>query len=246
MPHQKNDWTIAAYDNYGTLTHEKRGEIIFGSRKGINRQRRGGAGNLQAIDLSGMEHGSVDDSPEKAIPCFLAAADLIDRVLGAPGHKVYLHCGHGNSRTAFALITFLVRHGGFSWDDATTFVTAGQHERLDINFQLNTSGPNGSYLEWLGAAERRIKDRAESHTDTRSWLNQESGRMVYLVAAKAPKKRKVPEPGEIPELDELQRSVEEPAKKKRRLAPRRTQTELLVADTVAFLGDNWATYRGRF
>ncbi|MEW9570529.1 hypothetical protein ABQJ54_02055 [Rhodanobacter sp. Si-c] len=245
MPHQQHNWTITAGDNYGTLSHDQKGAIIFGSRKGINRQRRGGAGNLQAIDLSDMAHG-VDDSADQAVPCFIAAADLIERILGAPGRKVYLHCGHGNSRTAFAMMTYLVRHGGgFSWDEATAFVTAGQSERHDINFQLDTHGPNGSYLGWLGAAQARITDLQERHTARRSWLLQDKGRMVYLVAADAPKRVKVRRTLTVapdPVAEAREREALEPQKKKRAVQ-RRTEAERLVADTVAFLGPNWATYR---
>lgn len=246
MPHQQHDWTIAAGDNCGTLSHDQKGTIIFGSRKGINRQRRGPAGNLQAIDLSDMAHG-VDDSADQAVPCFIAAADLIDRVLGTPGHKVYLHCGHGNSRTAFAMMTYLARHGGgFTWEEATAFVTAGQRERHDIKFKLDTHGPNGSYLQWLGDAKARITDHRESHTASRSWLLEEKGRMVYTVATNAPKWAKArKEPTVAPDAvaEEREREALEPRKKKRKLVHRRTQTDMLVADTVAFLGPNWATYR---
>lgn len=245
MSHRKHDWTIEGGDNYGTLDHTTKGTIIFGSRKGINRQRKGGAGNLQAIDLSDMAHG-VDDSSDQAIPSFIAAADLIHQILGMEGHKVYLHCGHGNSRTAFALITYLVRHGGFTWDEATAFVEAGQKERIDIKFKLDTDGPNGSYLGWLGAAKERIANLSEKHTETRSWLIQEDDRMLYLIASKIPsrvKKRKAPSVAEDPTMDDLRNSSVEPPRKK--VKRRRTDAELLVWSTEAFLGTNWANYSSR-
>ena len=246
MPYHKHHWTIAGDDHYGTLSHPEKGTIIFGSRTGIRRQRKGPAGNLQAIDLTDMEHG-IDDSAELAVPCFIAAADLIQRVLNLAGHKVYLHCGHGNSRTAFAMMTYLVRHGGgFTWEDATEFVASGQSERLDITFQLHTHGPNGSYLEWLTAAQARLTDLQESHTATRSWLLQDNGKMVHLVAARMPKRMKVrvtPTPAPNAAAEARTRAAQEPPKKKQDTRRRRTELDRLIADTEAFLGPNWATYR---
>jgi hypothetical protein len=166
VPKTINEWTILGNagdrrsrkcDGWGTLKHTDGGLIMFGTDSAI----RGGVANACPvttpciIDLKKIEHGTDHDKKEVTIPCFIAASDLIHYQLNAY-KKAYIHCNNGNSRTAFCLITYLIRHEKFTWDDASKLVTAGQEERTDINFKLRTQGTQGDYAEWLESKSGEI------------------------------------------------------------------------------------------
>lgn len=166
MPKETKDWTISGNagdskkrksDGWGTLTNPDGRTIRFGTRIAI----RGGTGapcpvtTPCIIDLTKIEHGTVHDTKEATIPCFIAASDVIHHQLKAY-KAAFIHCTNGNSRTSFCLIAYLIRHEGFSWKDASELVTAGQQERNDINFKLRTMGTQGSYAEWLESKSKDI------------------------------------------------------------------------------------------
>lgn len=149
MPKTIEGWRIAGeWGGSGLLSHDDHGRISFGDR-GVD------VISPCRIDLTHMAHG-MDDSAEKAIPCFKAAADLIDDHL-KQGRAATIHCGHGRSRTAFALIVFLMRHHAFSYKDASELVSVGIVER-GVNFDLarKSAQVDQGYQDWVGDARDDI------------------------------------------------------------------------------------------
>jgi hypothetical protein len=149
MPSTEKGWTIAGYHECGTLIHADGRRIDFGTKGKFDKVSN-------RVDLRFASHGE-NDTAAKALACFIAAADLISEDLKKGGHHATVHCDRGNSRTAFALIVFLTRHEGFSYDEAAAFVTKGQSERTDINFSLSRQVNNRSYHEWLRKEENSLK-----------------------------------------------------------------------------------------
>jgi hypothetical protein len=153
MPKTIDGWSIAATSTHeGTLTHAQRGKITFGDRN------VGGSATTR-IDLTHMAHG-MDDGPAKAIPCFAAAADLIDGSLKAEGTAT-VHCGHGRSRTGFALIVFLMRYEGFTYKTALELVMAGMEDRK-IPFDPNRKNAecDKGYQDWVLESADQIADKS--------------------------------------------------------------------------------------
>lgn len=139
MPKEKG-WTITAGDGWGTLTHEDGRNINFGTANKYRSQ-------TNRIDMRNMSHGMFDTA-DKCIPCFIAAADILNEELGVI-RSATVHCQNGNSRTSFALIVFLARYEGFSVAEAGEFISRGQDERTDIKFSLTKQANNNSYWDWV-------------------------------------------------------------------------------------------------
>ncbi|WCD82967.1 dual specificity protein phosphatase family protein [Pseudomonas sp. TUM22785] len=141
MPYEKNGWTISAGYRTGEIKGPRGETIYFGSYHHL-------AKTANRVDLRDMSHGS-DDTEDKCIPCFIAAADIMHSELQS-GNAATVHCRNGNSRTAFALIAYFARHQGFTIKDAGAFITEGQKERTDgLVFSLEKQANNNSYWRWI-------------------------------------------------------------------------------------------------
>ena len=180
----------------------------------------------------------MDDSKDKAIPCFIAAADLIHRELSQHG-KVCINCGNGNSRTAFALMTYLIRHQSFSWTEASEFVSAGQAERSDIDFKLRTEGPNGSYCEWIESSIKKIT--GEKTTDyigghVKLTSKSDANKSVFSVVPNASKKRRR-------KADEQQEALSLETLRPRKI--RKTAEARMLEEAHAFIGNGFDRYQLR-
>ncbi|GAA0363217.1 hypothetical protein GCM10009092_29480 [Bowmanella denitrificans] len=150
-------WTITIKDRGGELKHDDGRCIAFGSHHGrtqINNR----------IDMRPMPHG-MDDTAQKCIPCFIAAADILHEEL-SKSKVATVHCHNGNSRTSFALIVYLVRYGGLSLAEAGKLVEEGQTDRTDINFSLSRQVNNKSYWTWLNETQwqKAISDTSNKGT----------------------------------------------------------------------------------
>jgi hypothetical protein len=205
MPHTLKNWTISAGRRKGTLIHKDGRHIDFGHKLEFHRC-------TTRIDLRYMSHG-MDDTEEKALAGFIAAADSIYKQLARPAHNAIVHCEHGNSRTAFALIVFLARHEGFDYKEAATFVAAGQEERADIKFSLERQVNNKSYNEWLGKNQAQLKDLENMPQFEASNVSHEivknKNQVVYFVQSNKSQRR-------VEVEDEETQRKEEPQLKRRK------------------------------
>ncbi|MFC4726927.1 hypothetical protein [Coralloluteibacterium thermophilus] len=137
------------------------------------------------------------------MPRFIAAADRLHSLL-ATSNTVTLHCVNGKSRTACALLVFLIRHHAVAYAEAATFVTAMQAERRahepGFSFDLARQGTTGSYAQWIEAWWRAgrlaVTDANRIHADAWVSVGQRDNKTVYTVQpppdplARAPRKRR--------------------------------------------------------
>lgn len=175
MPYEKSGWTISAGYRGGVIQGPGGETIYFGTHHDLSK-------TANRVDLRHMSHG-MDDTADKCIPCFIAAADIIHSELQTRDSAT-VHCANGNSRTSFALIAYLCRYAGFTIEDAGTFLTKGQAERTDITFSLTKQVNNNSYWGWLNEAKwSEIVTDASRGTDYRAMYSvsgpSKSGNKVH-------------------------------------------------------------------
>lgn len=206
MPTTKKNWTISAGYRKGTLIHEDGRHIDFGHHLAFDK------GNTR-IDLRYLSHG-MDDTAEKALAGFIAAADSIQKQLARTGRHAIVYCANGNSRTAFALIAFLVRHEGFEYEDAAKFVAAGQSEREDITFSLTKQVNNNSYYRWLKDGQEQLKDLGNRSRFEASNVSHEivknKNKVIYFIQGNKSQRRV-----EVEEENTLRQ--QEPQRKRRKV-----------------------------
>ncbi|TCV95844.1 dual specificity protein phosphatase-like protein [Luteibacter rhizovicinus] len=157
MPELKG-WTISVENGGGTLSSGNK-FIVFGKRAYAKDHTEG----WYRIDISQTFHGQAEDVATVTVPRFMSAADLVHREV-KNGGVVTMHCANGNSRTSFVLIVYLMRHEGFTWDEASQLISDGQTERPDIVFNINAGGHNGPYSTWVKEYSQngKLMDRADS------------------------------------------------------------------------------------
>lgn len=103
------------------------------------------------IDLTTMAHGSDEDTRERNLPIFVAAADRIHAHFEAnPDARVLVNCGHGRSRSGTAVALFMMKYLGYTAAQAITIVTAVlSHRRVTESISIKTRNADGNYGDWL-------------------------------------------------------------------------------------------------
>jgi hypothetical protein len=152
--------------------------IFFGPKKLATKlhkmtfQHDGKGVNCFRIDMTTQSHGQ-GDVEDSSVGCFIAAADAINGQLNASVNKtVLIHCDNGRSRTAHALIVFLMRHHGFTAAAAAAFITDAQKERGLKSFSTSpeTTKDRETYFDWIKRAESggKIHDKSTDYLATYS------------------------------------------------------------------------------
>jgi hypothetical protein len=170
-PDSSNGWTFEKGPSLGKVASveqhlgvlKKGGSTIFFGPKKLAAKLRDNTlyyddkgVNCFRVDMTIQSHGQ-DDVEGKSVGCFIAAADAIKAQLEETLNKtVLIHCDNGRSRTAHALIVFLMRHHSLSADAAAAFITAAQKERGLQTFSTApaTTAGRETYFDWIKKAEK--------------------------------------------------------------------------------------------
>jgi protein-tyrosine phosphatase len=98
------------------------------------------------INLLGIEHGTMNDTPYNTLPLFHQYCDNLRAALQIHD-KVLVNCNHGRSRSAAVILMYLMKHLKFKTEDGIKVLLKAIQKR---GFQdLNGKGPHGSYFDWI-------------------------------------------------------------------------------------------------
>jgi hypothetical protein len=107
--------------------------------------------------LDGYSHEEHDEIVNR----YNQAAAQLDEWLRA-GNRVLVHCHAGISRSATAVVWYLVKYRGLSWDDAHALVRRGrQKARPNIRFEIPLRMSMGETFD-----EEQLRRMAKAYCDT--------------------------------------------------------------------------------
>lgn len=116
-------------------------------------------------------HSIIDgysfEENDEIVRRFNAAAEQLDRWL-ASGKRVLVHCVAGVSRSATAVVWYLVRFRGMTWEEATALVRAYRlNARPNIRFEIPLRISQGERF-----TREQVERMAEAYCQ-RIWLDEE-------------------------------------------------------------------------
>ena len=111
------------------------------------------------IDLTTLPHGDDHDTFAINMPLFEQAADQIHAFYSThPKDTLLINCGHGRSRSGTATAFYLMKHLGYSAEEAIDIVSAVlNHRGIGNSISIQTRCTEGNYGDWLKRWEKDQK-----------------------------------------------------------------------------------------